>query len=112
MIGNLISLQRNNDIIRFKPQAAKSRDAQADAVIEYAKRVKDWPTLESAIDTKIKDQIAFLEWWDSNVAPNSRPKTISERKYFSVDAAKELTAITPVQVCRWRQRLADIDSYR
>ena len=36
------SLKRG-EVADFKPQEAKRRDAQADAVIAYAKRVKDWP---------------------------------------------------------------------
>ena len=44
----------------FKPQAAKTQDAKADAVAEYAKKVRDWPTLETAIDKKMEDQIEFV----------------------------------------------------
>jgi hypothetical protein len=29
-------------------------------VIDYAKRVKDWPTLEIAVDAKIDDQAEFV----------------------------------------------------
>jgi hypothetical protein len=30
------------------------------AVIDYTKRVKDWPTLETAVDRKIDDQKEFV----------------------------------------------------
>lgn len=43
----------------FDPNAVAIDDAKADAVIAWAKRVKDWPTLETAVDTKIEDQAEF-----------------------------------------------------
>ena len=52
---------------KFKPEEAKSRDAKADAVIDYAKKVKDWPSLETAVEKKMEDQAEFVRWWDENV---------------------------------------------
>ena len=40
--------------------ACRKRGAQADAVIGYAKRVRDWPMLEAAIAQKLEDQAAFV----------------------------------------------------
>jgi hypothetical protein len=42
-------------------------DAKADSVIDYAKRVKDWPTLETAVEAKIEDQREFVRWWKETV---------------------------------------------
>jgi hypothetical protein len=44
------------DVTQFKPEDALKREAQGDAVIAFAKKVKDWPMLEKAIDQKIADQ--------------------------------------------------------
>ena len=44
----------------FKPQEAKTRNAKADAVFEYAKKVRDWLMLEVAIEQKMKDQTDFV----------------------------------------------------
>jgi hypothetical protein len=44
-------------------RAARNNDAKADVIIDYAKRVKDWPTLETAVETKIEDQREFVRWW-------------------------------------------------
>ena len=41
--------------------------AKADAVIAYAKRVRDWPTLEAAVEQKLEDQAEFVRWWDEAV---------------------------------------------
>jgi hypothetical protein len=42
-------------------------------VIDYAKRVKDWPTLEKAVDTKIDDQAEFVGWWRRAVRGDGNP---------------------------------------
>lgn len=55
------------ELARFDPKKTKDKDARADAVIAYAKRMKDWPLLERAVEAKIKEQAQFVEWWDANV---------------------------------------------
>jgi hypothetical protein len=44
------------EIASFDPNLMAINDAKADAVIAWAKRVKDWATLEEAVDIKIEDQ--------------------------------------------------------
>jgi hypothetical protein len=85
-------------------------DAKADAVIAWAKRIKDWPTLETAVDTKIDDQAEFVAWWDSSVQSQGR----KPRSSFSltVEQAEKRTGITQQQISRWRYWLTDIDAYR
>lgn len=58
----------------FKPEEAKAIDAKADALIAYAKKVKDWPLLEEAVEVKIQNQREFVKWWDDNVRANARPR--------------------------------------
>lgn len=59
-------------LAKFSPEGAHIRAAQADAVIEYAKRIRDWPLLEQAIDHKLEEQTAFLAWWQATVTPRRR----------------------------------------
>jgi hypothetical protein len=76
-------------------------DAKAEAVIAWAKRVKDWPTLEEAVDIKIEDQTAFAAWWEAEQCADRRmPQLESE------------TGIRHQQVSRWRHYLSDKDAYR
>ncbi len=49
-------------------------DAQADAVIDYAKKVRDWPSFEAAIEQKMQDQAEFVRWWDEKVKDRGRPR--------------------------------------
>jgi hypothetical protein len=95
----------------FKPQTAKARDAKADAVIEYAKKVKDWPLLEQAVDQKIEDQAEFVRWWHENVRGKGDRANVADRGHF-VAEAEDLTGITKQQVSKWAKRLQDPECYR
>jgi hypothetical protein len=59
---------KRGEVAVFKPEEAKDRDAKADAVIKFAKDVKDWPTLETAVDQKLEDQAEFVRWWKEKVS--------------------------------------------
>jgi DNA N-6-adenine-methyltransferase (Dam) len=100
----------------FEPQAAKQRDAKADAVIDYAKRVKDWPLLEQAVTQKLDDQEEFVAWWREMVSVrrglNRHTVDISDRKSLAASDAEELTGITSLQVTKWAKRLQDREMYR
>ena len=52
--------QRGSLPVTYEPGEAKKADAKADAVIDYAKRVTDWPTLETAVEKKMEDQTEFV----------------------------------------------------
>ena len=71
--------------------------ARVDAVIDYAKKMRDWPTLETAIDAKMEDQTEFVRWWGEIVLPANRPKTSAEQRYLSQADAEEFTEITHQQ---------------
>ncbi len=100
---------------KFKPQEAKSRDAKAGAVIDYAKKVRDWPTLETAIDKKMEDQAEFVRWWDETVGirhgAGRGNKNNADPRSFSKDEAEDLTDITQQQVSKWRRRLKEPEKY-
>ncbi len=99
---------------KFKPQEAKVRDAKADAVIDYAKTVKDWPTLETAVEKKMEDQTEFVRWWGETVQrPGGDRKKHSDRPdRMKSEEATDLTTITESQVSKWRRRLKEPEKYR
>ena len=47
------------EVEQFNPARYKVNDAGLDYTIEHAKRIKDWPALEQAIDAKIDEQRKF-----------------------------------------------------
>jgi hypothetical protein len=49
-----------------------SRSQSEKAAIAWGKRVKDWPTLEMAVDTKIEDQGEFVQWWEAGQCADRR----------------------------------------
>ena len=122
MVGNwmtdmndLVEPFKKAGLAPFRPNEAARKDAQADAVIAYAKKVKDWPTLAAAVDAKIEDQAEFVGWWDGAVVDKGgRPLKTAPRSGFGLAcaAAEELSGITQQQVSRWRKFLADRDAYR
>ena len=97
---DLTTAFRDAGLVRFDPHAAAAKDAKADAVIDYAKRVKDWPSLETAVETKIVDQREFVRWWRETVGKPG-PKAIMPRSaHISFEDAESLTGIShqPVSV--------------
>ena len=69
-----------SDVTRYDPQMAKLRDAKADAVIDFAKKVHDWPSLETVVVEKLEDQTEFVRWWEETVTPNKGGDRKSENQ--------------------------------
>lgn len=104
---------RDAGLVTFDPEKAFVNDAKADAAIGYAKRAKDWPALEHAVDVKIEDQKEFVFWWQGTVrAANPPNKTIAGPQQLTRVDAEEITGIKNYQVCRWRNSLKDEEKYR
>lgn len=99
------------------PPSDIKREAEGDAIIAYAKAVKDWPTLEAAIDQKIADQKDFVAWWKGNVQRAGGDRQSKKQKRGSalmlvVEDAESLSGITQQKVSKWGKRLANEDAYR
>ena len=87
------------------------------AVIDYAKKVKDWPSLEKAVEKKMEDQTEFVRWWNERVSPGQSPgrggnKSNADPRSISMEQAEQDTELTHQQVSRWRGRLKDYEQYR
>ena len=102
---------RTGELTNFEPQKTHVKDAKLDAVIEYAQRVKDWPTLETAVDQKIEEQEEFVRWWRDNVRGKGKKSNSTDPRYFQ-EKAEELTGIKHQQVSKWSKRLTDKPKYR
>lgn len=103
--------------VKFDPKRFRLHDSALIFTIEEAKRIRDWPALEQAVNQKIEEEIKFVNWWTVNVTPsrnNASGKRRSNRSEtsFSEPAAKELTGIGKVQKMRMMNRLKDPDKYR
>lgn len=99
----------------FKPNEARIRGAKLDAVIEYAKSVQDWPTLEAAVDQKVEQIREFCDWWKEAVTVrlNANSKVSADRRTpLSMADAESMTGISNQQVSRWRKRIKDEAAYK
>lgn len=102
---------------QFDPGHSAKKQAQADAIIEYAQRIKEWPLLEGAVAAKIEEQAEFVRWWDENVVavagPGRGKKAVSRPvTALSADDAERLTGFDKMRVSRIRKRLSDPEKYR
>ena len=115
--GSLVRQKQGGELVKFEPQEAKVRDAKANAVINYAKKVKDWPSLETAVEKKMEDQTEFVRWWEEKVTPGQSPgrsgkKSNADQRLISKDEAETLTDITQQQTSKWRRRLKEPEKYQ
>ena len=97
-------------VVEIRPGETREKNAQADAIIAYAIKLKDWPLLEEAVERKLDEQEEFVRWWREKVRRPGRNN--SDLNYFSVDNAEAWTGISQVQVARWNKRLQDRAAYR
>lgn len=113
-----LAVRHTTEVAEFDPSAVKKKDAKLDAVIEYAKRVKDWPLLEQAVDQKIEEQAEFVEWWRDSVQSRGNPAKKGEDlknadlRSLTLTEIEELTKISQQQVSKWAKRIEDAEAYR
>jgi len=108
--GEIVSRQAD-ELVVFEPKETRIKDAKLNAVIEYAKRMKDWPLLERAVDEKVEEQAEFVRWWADTIRGKGKKRNNADPGYFVEDAEK-LTGISQQQVSKWAKRLQKPDEYR
>lgn len=98
----------------FDPSKSHDKQSQSDAIIEYARKVKDWDLLERAVDAKVDEQSEFVAWWDANVGiRQDNRKPVTDRVTgLPVDEAERLTGFDKMAVSRIRNRLKNPETYR
>jgi phage N-6-adenine-methyltransferase len=99
------------------PKRFKADQAKADAIIAFAKRMRDWPLLEEAVAQKIEEQHEFVRWWQEKVTARHRPgrggaELVADRGLVSAADAELLTGISKQQVSRWAKCLRTPDRYQ
>lgn len=112
MSTEIATRRKAGAVANYQPQEAKRNIAKDDALIDFAKRTRDWPLLEQAVDAKLDDQEEFVRWWDERVRPHGVRADVAEPGHLAAPVAEELTGITKQQVSRWRKRLVDRPAYR
>ncbi len=100
---------------QFSPENSYNRQSQFDSIIAHARRMKDWPLLEDAVDQKIAEQQDFVRWWDANVRGKGERANVTDSVTFLfVEEAERLTGFDKMRVSRMRKRVSDaqVEKYR
>ena len=100
--------------IKFDPKRFRLNGRALDFTIEEAKRIRDWPALEKAVEQKIEEEYKFVAWWTANVRGKGQPKKNgnSSVTILSEPEVKELTGVGKMQKLRMSHRLKDPEKYR
>jgi hypothetical protein len=79
-VTELTKTFRDAGLINFDPKKTALKQAKTTAVAAVARKVKDWATLEAAIEAKIEDQREFVRWWQEVVQrPGGDQKSLTSR---------------------------------
>jgi phage N-6-adenine-methyltransferase len=101
--GSLIEVPRRGEVVEFKPERHQLIVAALDFGIKQARRIRDWPALEEAVDFKIEEQRKFYTWWQASVAHGGGSKN-RDRGSYSLDQAEKLTGMK-------QQRVSDLGKW-
>ena len=98
---------------QFQPEQTFTKQAQLDAIIELAKKTKNWDALEEAVSIKIEEQQEFVRWWDEKIRNKGERSNVSSTDTFriTVEEAEKLTGFSKLRVSRMRKALSNLKSY-
>jgi hypothetical protein len=117
MTGSMLIKPPASAVARYEPDRHRVKVAAIDYGIKEAKRIKDWPALEEAVDAKIEEQINFVAWWKGNVSighggdrksENQEPRS----RFLKLADAERLTGMPQQRVSDLAKRLAQPKKYR
>ena len=69
MTNDIVELGRTRAPTIFQPQEARREILKIEAVLNYAKKLGDWPMTKEAAENLIFYQKQILVWWHENVTP-------------------------------------------
>jgi phage N-6-adenine-methyltransferase len=108
---NITSVGGGHELEQFDPDRHRLKVAAFDYSIEEAKRIKDWPALEDAVDAKIEEQCKFVAWWNGAVGGRGGYKKPRSR-FLALTDAEDLTGMKQQRVSDLGRRLRQPDKYR
>lgn len=108
----LIKRVSSGEVTEFEPERFRLHDAALNYGVEEAKRIKDWPALERAVDIKIGEQRKFISWWKATVGSPGPKKDVPGTRYISFREAEDLTGMKQQRVSDLDARLKKTDDYR
>jgi DNA N-6-adenine-methyltransferase (Dam) len=112
--GALVASQ-GGEIIEFRPERHQLTVAALDFGIKQARRIRDWPALEEAVDLKIEEQRKFCSWWTGAVqrpGGDRQSKHSPRSRLMLCSQAEKLTGMRQQRVSELARKLAQPDHYR
>jgi hypothetical protein len=99
---------------KFDPGRYRLQQAALDYSIEEAKRIRAWPALEAAVDSKIGEQRKFVAWWKARVTGQGTRRDLSREHGESLPMreAEQITGMKNQRVSDLSIRLNQVDTYR
>ena len=96
---------------QFEPEQTFTKQAQLDAIIDLARKTKNWDALEEAVEIKISEQKECVEAWDKAVTPrkymNRHSVDVTDTvTSMSVEKAEEVFGFTKMQMSRMRKNVS------
>lgn len=118
-MSEVVKIEGGGEVAKFDPKKAKANIAKANAVIEFAQDIRDWPLLERAVDEKIEEIDQFVKWWKRHVTirqsqGDNQHRSVATPPPTSIpaDDATKQTGISKDQVKRWSNRLKEPEKFR
>jgi hypothetical protein len=115
MTDNTLTLVEGGELEQFDPERFQLKQAAVNYTIEHAKRIKDWPALEKAVDLKIDEQQKFIAWREANIRSDGRPLKNGPGTGTVLMSDKEISELSGIgkrQFERLRSKLTSPDKYR
>jgi hypothetical protein len=113
--SDIVPASGGGELTDFDPGQSKEIIAKAAALIDLARKLKEWELLEKAVDGQIKEQRKFVRWWNTE-GPGANHggdrSKFAGVQTWSIDRAEAETGIRFYQVSRWGTHLEHEDAYR
>ena len=97
----------------YKPEDAKRKQVSGEAIIQAAKRIQDWPSLDAAVEEMIADQTANVAWWREKVSKGHGGDRQVPRSahLLSYQEGEQLIGFRHQTISKWDRRLGNPEEY-
>ena len=111
-MSDIVRLPIGGEIEQFDPERYRLKQAALDYTIEHAKRIRDWPMLEKAVDDKLTEARKFVAWWKANVtAGHGGNRQVPGTRHL-LREAEDLTGMQHQRVSDLGNKLKSLAKFR
>jgi hypothetical protein len=108
-----VPTRRGADITKFDPTKAFEIDVKSKALIECSQKVRDWNTLDVAVDTHVENLVELVAWWNQTVRSQGEARKENPDLHFlSVADAEGLSRFKQPKISKFKRNLRDIPGFK